>query len=323
MAEESAQKTSPLQKVKEFLEKLSMGAWVGITVVALVIGLLIGNFALGGASGSALNKTSLTEAELDTVVATYTRNGGTNSITAREVIEMTSSLESSKDEEGNYTVPSADNILYAVRNTIAIDEAESRGINPTDEELLDYAEQTLGQTPDFESIATSNNLDVDTVKKLLTDSYRIHELQVQVGGEMTATEPEYPTEPEYATTKKVTNEETGEETEEDLSDEELEAAQEAAYNEPKKEYAEYIIGLAGDEWDAEKNTWADPEGAYAQALADYEVTNDAATFLAAYAAYQVAYSDYSDAQTAYYDGITQYLSELYGDSTITILTLAQ
>lgn len=318
------QKPSAVENAKGALSNLGMGAWIGIAVATLVIGILVGRFALGGGgAGGALNKTTLTEGELDTVVATYTQNGGEKSITAREVIQMTSSLEAAKDEEGNYKVPSADNILYAVRNTIAIGEAESRGINPTDEDLLNYAEQTLGQTPDFDSIATTNNIDVDTVKKLLTDSYRIHELQNQIGGEMTAQEPEYPTEPTYETTKKVKDEETGEETDEALSDEEIQAAQDAAYNEVKKEYADYIIGLAGDEWDAEANKWKSEDGPYAQALASYEVTNDGASYLAAYAAYQVAYSSYSEAQSAYYDGITNYLSDLYGNSSIAIRTLAQ
>lgn len=308
--------------LKEKLEHLGMGAWIGIAVCALVIGLLIGKFAMGGGAGSPLNKTTLTEGELDTVVATYNQSGASKNVTARQVIEMTSSLESSKDEEGNYKVPSADNILYAVRNSIAIAEAEKRGINPTDEDLLDYAENTLGQTPDFDSIATANNIDVDTVKKLLTDSYRIHELQSQIGGEMTATEPEYPTEPEYATTKTVTNDE-GEETEESLSDEEIKANQDAAYAENKKEYADYIIALAGDEWDAEAGKWKSEDGAYAQALSSYEITKDSANFLAAYAAYQVAYSKYSEAQSAYYEGVTNYLSELYSNSSISILTLVQ
>lgn len=321
MAEEVSNEQEASKKFD--IKSLGMGAWIGIAVAALIIGVLIGKFALGGGAGASLNKTSLTEGELNTVVATYTQNGTNKSITAREVIEMTSSLESAKDEEGNYAVPSADNILYAVRNTIAIGEAESRGINPTDEELLDYAEQSLGQTPDFESIATSNNIDVDTVKRLLTDSYRIHELQQQVGGEMTAAEPEYPTEPQYATTKKVTNEETGEESEESLSDEEIQANQDAAYNEGKKEYADYIIALAGDEWDAANNKWASEDGPYAQALASYKITNDSATYLAAYAAYQVAYSSYSEAQSSYYETITDYMSGLYANSSINILTLAQ
>ncbi len=296
------------------LSKLSVGAWAGIAVATLVIGAVIGRFAFGGGAGASLNKSSLTEGELDTVVATYTQDGAGKSITARQVIEMTSSLESAKDDEGNYKVPSADNIMYAARNSIAIAEAESRGINPTDEELLDYAEKTLGQTPDFDSIASANNIDVDTVKKLLTDSYRIHELQEQIGGEIAATEPEYPTEPEYATTN-----EAGE----SLSSEEIQQNRDAAYNEVKKEYADYIIKLAGDEWDAENNKWKSEDGPYATALASYEITNDGATFQAAYTAYQTAYSTYSTAQSDYYQKITDYLSDLYSKCSISIATLVQ
>lgn len=296
------------------LSKLSVGAWAGIAVATLVIGVVIGRFALGGGAGASLNKSSLTEGELDTVVATYTQNGAGKSITARQVIEMTSSLESAKDDEGNYKVPSADNIMYAARNSIAIAEAESRGINPTDEELLDYAEKTLGQTPDFDSIASANNIDVDTVKKLLTDSYRIHELQAQIGGDISATEPEYPTEPEYATTN-----EAGE----SLSSEQVQQNRDAAYNEVKKEYADYITKLAGDEWDAENNKWKSEDGPYATALASYQITNDGATFQAAYTAYQTAYSNYSTAQSEYYSKITDYLSGLYSKCSISIATLVQ
>lgn len=310
-----AEEVSNGQEAKKFdIKNLGMNAWIGIAIATLVIGVLIGKFALGGAGGSALNKKTLTEGELDTVVATYTSNGTSKTVTARQVIESTASLESAKDEEGNYAVPSADNILYTVRNNIAVAEAEKRGINPTDEELLNYAEETLGQTPDFESIATANGIDVDTVKKLLTDSYRMHELQVQIGGEMTATEPEYPTEPEYTTTDAEGKA---------LSDEEIQKNQEAAYKENKKEYADYIIKLAGDEWDAKNNKWASEDGTYAKALSSYEITKDGASYQAAYAAYQTAYAAYSDAQSAYYETVTDYLADLYGNSSISINTLVQ
>ena len=248
------------------------------------------------------------------MVANYNDNGTAKSVTARQVIEMTSSLEASKNEDGNYNVPSADNILYAVRNTIAINEAEKRGINPSEEELLNYAEQTLGQTPDFEAIATSNNIDVDTVKRLLTDSYRINELQKQLGGDMAVTEPEFPKEPEY----KQTND-AGEA----LSDDEIKKNRDEAYKKANADYAKYIINLAGDEWDAEKNTWKSPDGTYAQALSSYEIKNDSATYEAAYAAYNTAYTKYSEAQSEYYKGVTDYLSDMYDKCSISILTLAQ
>lgn len=296
------------------IKNLGMGAWIGICAAALIVGLLAGHFLLGGGSPSSLNKTALTESELDSTIATYSNNGSAQSLTAREVIEMTSSLDSAKDEDGNYEVPSADNVLYAVRNTIAITEAKNRGIEATDEQLLDYAEKTLGQTPDFESIATSNNLDVDTVKKLLTESYLIHELQAQVGGELDATEPEYPTEPEYATTN-----ENGE----NLSDEDVEKNRTEAYKKVSKDYADYIIKLAGDAWNAKKGKWADEEGEYATALKDYEFSKDSASYEAAYAAYQVAYTEYSNKQSEYYEKINNYLDELYAKSSISINTLKQ
>ncbi len=298
---------------KSGIQSLGVGAWIGIAVAACVIGVLIGKFMLGGSS-SALNKTSLTEGELDTVVGTYTQGGSSKSVTARQVIEMTSSLESAKSDDGNYKVPSADNILYAVRNSIAISEAESRGISPSDEDLLNYAEKTLGQTPDFESIATSNNLDVETVKNLLRDSYRIHELQNQIGGEMSATEPEYPTEPEYATKN-----EAGE----NLPDDQIQKNREEAHQKATPEYAAYIIKLAGDEWDAANNKWKSEDGDYAKALSSYQITSDSANYEAAYAAYQVAYSKYSEEQSKHYETVTNYLSDLYAKSSINILTLAQ
>jgi hypothetical protein len=245
-------------------------------------------------------------------VATYTQNGAAKNLTARQVIEMTSSLDAAKNDEGNYKVPSADNILYAARNSIAIAEAEGRGINPTDDDLLNYAEQTLGQTPDFESIATANGIDVDTVKKLLTDSYRIHELQKQIGGEMTATEPEYPTEPEYATTNDAG---------EALSTEDVQKNQDEAYNASKKEYADYIIKLAGDEWDADKGAWKAEDGPYATALADYEVTADGASYEAAQAAYYVAYQSYSTAQSDVSTQWTDFVNGLFVNATVSLTSL--
>lgn len=317
MAEKLTEEVVAQEESKKGFDIKSLGTnvWIGVCVAALVIGLLVGRFLLGGGGApSSLNKTTLSEGELGSEIASYTNNGTSYSLTVREVIEMTSSLESAKDEDGNYAVPSADNVLYAVRNSIAIAEAKSRGINPTDEDLLDYAESTLGQTPDFESIATSNNLDVDTVKKLITESYLIHELQAQVGGELDATEPEYPTEPEYATTN-----DDGE----NLSDEEVEANRTEAHKKSTKEYADYIIKLAGDEWNAKKGKWKSEDGEYATALKDYEITKDGATYDAAYAAYQVAYSAYSSKQSDYYQKINDYLSDLYSKSSISIHTLMQ
>ena len=72
------------------IQNLGMGVWIGIAVAALVIGVLIGRFVLGGGAGAAgaLGKVTLTESELNTVVCTYAYNGTSQPITAREVIEQ-------------------------------------------------------------------------------------------------------------------------------------------------------------------------------------------------------------------------------------------
>jgi len=293
---------------------LSMGAWIGIAVAALVVGILIGNFAMGGggaSSGSTLGKTTLTEAELDTTVGTYVSGGKSVAITAREVIEQSSSLESAKDADGNYAVPTADTVLTVARNKIIAGEAENRGITVSDEDLSSYAEETLG-TSDIDSIASSYGMDAETVKSLLRQSAQMTKLRDDVVDAELSDAPESPSLPDYATTKEDGT---------SLSTEELEAAQNEANKKPTAEYAAYIIALAGDEWDAEKGTWAADDGKYATALAEYEVTADAATYEAAQAAYYVAYQDYSAAQSEVSEQWTKFVNELLSNSSITISTL--
>lgn len=292
---------------------LSMGAWIGIAVCALVVGILIGHFALAGgaASGASLGKTTLTEAELDTAIGSYTYNGKTESITAREVIEQSSSLDSAKDADGNYAVPTADTVLTVARNKIIAAEAASRGITIADEDLSSYAEETLG-TSDIDSIASSYGMDAETVTELLRQSAQMTKLRDEVVGTDATEAPEAPSIPEYATTDADGN---------SLPTEETQANQEKAYAEPKAEYAEYIIALAGDEWDAEKGTWAAEDGQYATALAEYEVTKDAASYDAAQAAYYVAYQNYSTAQSEVSTQWTEFVNGMLSNSTIAISTL--
>ena len=292
---------------------LSMGAWIGIACAALVIGILIGHFAMGGgaAAGGTLGKTTLTEAELDTTVGSYTYNGATSNITAREVIEQSSSLDAAKDADGNYTVPTADTVLTVARNKIIAAEAENRGITIADEDLSAYAEETLG-TADIDSIASSYGMDAETVTELLRQSAQMTKLREDVVGSDLAEAPEAPSVPEYSTVDAEGN---------SLPAEETEANQKAAYAEPKAEYAEYIIALAGDEWDAEKGTWAAKDGPYATALADYEVTKDAASYDAAQAAYYVAYQNYSTAQSEVSGQWTEFVNGMLSNSSISVSTL--
>ena len=40
------------------IKNLGMGAWIGIAIAALVVGVLIGHFAMGGAGGAAIRSPS-------------------------------------------------------------------------------------------------------------------------------------------------------------------------------------------------------------------------------------------------------------------------
>lgn len=304
MAEEASGKGKSLQN-------LGTGVWIGIAVAALIVGVLVGKFLLGGGVGATLGKTTLTESELSTVVGTYAYNGGSQSITAREVIEQNSTLESAKDADGNYAVPSADTVLSVARNKIIVAEADKRGITVSDEDLAKYAEETLGSS-DFASIATSYSMDEETVKQLLRQSALMSKLRDEVVEAKDVEMPEAPTAPEVPTT-----DENGEQ----LSAEAAADAQKAANAENKKEYADYIIKLAGDEWNAKDGKWASEDGPYATALKDYKVTKDGATYEAAQAAYYVAYQDYSTAQSDSSTQWTDFVNNLLANASIDISTL--
>ena len=133
--------------------------------------------------------------------------------------------------------PTADTTLAYVRNRILLDEAAARGIEPTDDEIAEYAESTIG-TSDYSEMSEQYGLSEEQAKSVVKDQLTLKQLYDEVVGDVTASAPEAPTEPADGDTSTAS-----------------------------KEYADYIIALAGDEWDAEKGTWASEDGAFATALA--------------------------------------------------------
>ncbi len=297
------------------LKSLPMGAWAGIAAAALVIGILIGHFAMGGGAGAALGKTTLTESELGTVLGTYAYNGGSQQITAKEVLEQNGSLESAKDAEGNYTVPSADTVLSYVRNKIIATAAEKEGVSVSDEDLAKYAEETMGSS-DFASIGTSYGMDEEQVKTLLRQSAQMNALRDKIVQTDAGEAPEAPQAPEAKTTDDEGNE---------LDDEGKQKAQEEANKAMDKKYAEYIIKLAGDQWDAKENKWKAEDSSYATALSTDDLKDqfnkDEASYNAAQAAYYVAYQDYSTKQSEISTQWSDYVNGLLGSASISLNTL--
>ena len=116
--------------------------WVCIAVAALVVGVLCGHFLLGGGSSISLSgKTTLTGDQLDSTIATYTYNGKTVDVTARQVISQSKSVDSAANSEGTYDVPVADDVVSYARNAIVLQAAKDQGISVTDDDLSAYANQ--------------------------------------------------------------------------------------------------------------------------------------------------------------------------------------
>ena len=88
-----------------------------------------------------------------------------------------------------------------------------------------------------------------------------------------------------------------------------------------EDYADYIIKLAGDEWDSSKGTWKDENGTYAKAFADDAFTADSATYKQAMTAYYTAYQQYSSQASSASSKWTEYANGLYAKANISIYGL--
>lgn len=262
-------------------------------VIALVVGVLLGHFVLGGSGLSAAfaGKTSVAEGDLDQVIATYSYKGKTESVTVRDAIESQTSLDAVKDDDGNYTLPNADSALAVARNKILEQVAADEGITVSDDELSSYAEQILGVS-DISQIASQYGLSEDQAKEVIRQSAMMYKLKDKVCSSDTPTAPTAPDAP---------------------ADNDQDSA--------NATYGAYIVGLLGDEWDSANNTWARTDGEYYNALKDESWTPDAATYAQAQMAYSVAYQKYAQASQTTSSEWTNYVNGILTGASIQIATL--
>lgn len=268
-------------------KKTMIAAFVVAVVIAAVIGFFIGN---GGFGGKGVGSATLTEDQLDSTVASYSYNGKKSDITAREAIESQYSLDKVKNSDGNYTAPSADAILSYVRNKILLDAAEDEGITVSSKEMKKYAEESIG-TSDYGTMAKQYGVSKDQAKQIVRQSATLQKLYKKKAGD-SASMPTAPTEPTDG------NKETA-----------------------SKDYADYIINLAGDEWDSSKGTWKDENSTYAKAFANDAFTADSATYKQAMTAYYTAYQQYSSQASSASSKWTGYANGLYAKANISIYGL--
>lgn len=280
-------KKTRMQRAMMGKHKYFIAGALAAVIVAGVSGYFLGS---GGFGSKGVSAPVFAESELDATVATWKFKGASHKISAREAIESQYSLDSVKDEDGNYPAPSADAVLSYVRNRILLEEASKQGIELSDEDLSSSAEASLG-TSDFSAIADQYGVSEDQAKQIVREQGTIQKLYQSVMDDAPAM-PKAPAEPE-----------SGDE------------------NEAKAEYAAYIIDLAGKEWDAEAGAWAKLDGAYATALAGEEITPESATYAQAQKAYAVAYQQYMLESQGVNAKWTSYVNELFGEADVELFGL--
>ena len=273
---------------------LPTAAWVAIAAAALVVGVLAGHFLLGGAGSVSLGgRTTLSAGELDSTIATYTVDGRTVGVTAREVlVEASGSSEISANEDGTYDVPSASTVLTYVQNQLILADAEARGLTATDEQIDEFVTGSMGS--DLATLAQSWGISEDEARAVVSDAVTMRNLQDEVSTVELPEQPVAPAEPD-----------------------------EGAEDTPTAEYAQYVIGLLGDEWDSDANTWARTDGTYYATLSGYDISNDAATYAAASAAYSVATSVYQEAYATVSEELGAYTDSLLSRASIQIGSLME
>ena len=153
--------------------------------------------------------------------------------------------------------------------------------------------QTNFKTTDVSQVASAYKLSEDVAKKLINDAVIMKKYRDSVLTTTLPDAPQAPTAPEDG------NSET-----------------------TSQEYAQYIIGLAGDEWDAKNNTWASQDGDYYKQLSAYSISNDSASYAAAQTAYQVAMSKYSAVASKASQEWSQKINEILGKASIAVYSLA-
>lgn len=252
----------------------------------LVVGALLGYVNAPDVRVTGLGTTSIAETDTSHVLATWTEGPTSHDVTMGDYAKWASLTASN----GSYDVPGASDVVNYIQWQVELEAADREDIQVTDDDIDAYAKDQLG-ADSIDSLASSAGMSADDVRDVVRDNVRVSKLRDKVAGTIDVESPSAPDKPE------------------DGHDDDATA-----------DYAGYITNLAGDEWDSSANDgnggWKDASSPLAQALADYDVTNDSATYKAAQAAYQERSSEYSDASQKVSKAWSGYLDNILKDVTI-------
>ena len=270
---------------KNFMNKSFQGKHVLLGVVITALVCLAISFGVNAASGGGSLGSQIDEGQLDSPVASYTFNGKQENISARDVLSTQGPIEQAKTADGKYAAPSAEAIIDYTRTQVLLKEAEKEGISASDEEVQAFAKDQIGES-DYDALAKTLGADKEQVEKMLKDSTILQKLAKEKQGEQPEA-PKPPTEPEKGKEDKAT-----------------------------EAYAEYIIKLAGDQWNAEKGTWANEESPYKAALGDFD--GKKATYKQAEQAFQIAGQTYAMQASSGQDAWRTFINDIFSSVNLEI-----
>lgn len=258
-------------------------------LAGLVLGVLIGKFALGASLGNVTptNATEVNPQQSSEIIATYVANGKSHTVTLEDMFTFNDSARNA-NEDGTYAMPTTEQIVSYVRQQIVQDAAAKSDVKVTEEDKLNYIKENYGYES-MEDFAAMMNRTVEETDSLVSAALTQTKLFEKVAGE----EPKLPSYPDAP---------------------EGEDADESAKTE---DYAAYIIQIAGDDWKDGK--WAADD--FAEALPDFD--GKTASYTDATAAYQVLYNRYTTVMNDLYSVWNEYENGLLKDCSITIGTLIQ
>lgn len=265
-------------------------------LVVLLAGMCLGHYVSGipfpnFSSQHTADGQTLTEDQLKLPIASYEIDGKHVDVIAQDVITQKRSLENSKKDDGTYPMPSAEDIMGYIRTSLLKNEADNQGIDASDDEVSDFAKTSLG-TDDMSVIAKNYGMDEDKVKDLLRTSVILDKLRKQVVTTQAPTIPELPKAPAAGKEK-----------------------------EPSAEYAQYIIKLAGDEWDSSADAWKSSDSTYAKALSKFDISSKGATFDAVRIAYSIAMQKANQIKQAGAAEWKTFVNKTFGRVSVSLNTL--
>ena len=225
--------------------------------------------------------------ELDATFGSYQVGDEVVEVSVREAITEVGSLGTYQRPDGSFQLPAADSVLAIARDRLLAQEAERLGFVASESDMVAYAEEVMG-TSDMAEIAKTYGMDEDGARASLMRSASIAKLRDSVVDDVVV--PDLPAAPE--------------------------AVEEGSEDVFLAKYGAYVCELAGDEWNAAANTWAKEGGPYREALRDYTISNDGATYSAALAAYEVARSLHAEAQAVVAQQWTDYVNEILAPVTV-------